>query len=140
MSESTTDNQSLVRQFLTALALLDVPAISARVADDITWKVPGSLPISGVYDGKPAFVDGFLHGAAELFEAGSLNFDVQHLFAVGEIVVAEYVGTAKSARTGKSYRNEYCVIFGFRNGRISLVREYLDTAHVADVLLAADPN
>ncbi|WP_338889210.1 nuclear transport factor 2 family protein [Rhodococcus sovatensis] len=137
--ESTHENEMVVRRFLTALETLNVPTISDLVTDDIRWKVPGTLAISGNYDGKSAFVDGFLAGAAALFQAGSLAFDIRHITAVGDVVIAEYVGTGTSASTGAAYRNEYCVYFGLNNGRIGVVREYLDTAHVAEVLLSPAP-
>jgi ketosteroid isomerase-like protein len=132
-------NEELVREFLVSFAHLDVPALSQLVTDDLTWKVPGNLPISGIYDGKSGFIGDFLAGASTLFESGSLAFEINHLHTDGDVVVAEYVGTGKSA-SGKLYRNEYCVIFGFREGKISAVREYLDTAHVAEVLLSASPS
>lgn len=131
------ENAEFVRRFLAALELLDISAISELVTDDILWKVPGDLSISGTYDGKSAFVKEFLGGAAALFVAGSLNFDIQHLFTSDGVVVAEYIGTGESATTGKPYRNEYCVIFCFRDGKINRVREYLDTAQVAEVLLTS---
>ena len=140
MASRVTDNVELVRNFLSALAQLDVAALSDLVTEDLTWRVPGSLPISGLYNGKPAFVGDFLRGAAALFETGSLAFDIKHLLTNGDVVVAEYVGTGTSATSGQPYRNDYCVIFDFRGGKISAAREYLDTAHVADVLLALSPE
>ncbi|WP_108678250.1 nuclear transport factor 2 family protein [Mycobacteroides abscessus] len=139
MTRSTADNQELVRRFLAGLARLDVRALQELITDDFSWTVPGGLSISGTYQGKSAFEDQFLAGAAELFAPGSLNLEIQHLFAEGDVVVAEYIGTAESATTGKPYRNDYCVIFRIRNGRIELGREYMDTAHVAETLISASP-
>ncbi|SKQ86271.1 ketosteroid isomerase-like protein [Mycobacteroides abscessus subsp. massiliense] len=137
MARSTAGNQEIVRRFLASLQRLDVPALRELITDDFSWTVPGGLSISGTYEGKSAFEDEFLSGAAELFAPGTLNFDIQHLFAEGEVVVAEYIGTGKSATTGKPYRNDYCVIFRIRNGKIEVGREYMDTAHVAEALLAS---
>ena len=139
MIRSTAENQKLVQRFLASLARLDVPALQELITDDFSWTVPGGLSISGTYEGKSAFENQFLAGAAELFAPGTLNFEIQHLFSEGEVVVAEYIGTGESATTGKPYRNDYCVIFRIRNGRIELGREYMDTAHVAEALLAASP-
>ncbi|WP_016891802.1 nuclear transport factor 2 family protein [Mycobacteroides abscessus] len=128
-----------MRRFLASLERLDIPALRELITDDFSWTVPGGLSISGTYEGKSAFENQFLVGAAELFATGTLTFDIKHLFAEGEVVVAEYTGTGKSATTGKPYRNHYCVIFHVRNGKIELGREYMDTAHVAEALLADSP-
>lgn len=138
MHNSTpTANEELIRTFLDHFAKLDVKSLNELVTDDLVWKVPGGLPISGVYESKSRFISEFLYGAAALFENGSLRFEVTHLHTAGDVVVAEYVGVGRSAK-GKPYRNEYCLIFGLREGKISAVREYLDTAHVAEVLLSTD--
>lgn len=139
MTRPTADNREVVRRFLAGLERLDASAIRELITDDFSWTVPGGLSISGTYVGKSAFENQFLAGAAELFAPGTLNLDIQHLFAEGEVVVAEYTGTGKSATTGKPYRNDYCVIFRIRDGKIKLGREYMDTAHVAETLLAAGP-
>lgn len=131
-------NEELVRSFLAAMGRLDVPALSDLLADDATWWLAGDLPVSGLYEGKPAVIGDFLWSASALFEPGSLGFELQHLVSGAGTVVAEYVGTARSLANGKPYRNTYCTVFDCRDGKISAVREYLDTAHVGEVLYQTD--
>lgn len=138
-NQHPTDNTELVRHFLASLARVDIAAVGDLVTDDLTFRVPGSLPISGLYEGKQTFINEFLGGVAALFETGSLAFDIKHIHTTTtDTVIAEYTGTGISATTAKRYLNEYCVVYGIRDGKISTVREYLDTAHVADVLLSVD--
>ncbi|PQP21936.1 limonene-1,2-epoxide hydrolase [Rhodococcus opacus] len=132
--ESESANEELARRFLAAMGRLDVPALSDLLAEDATWWLAGDLPVSGFYDGKPAVIGDFLWSAAALFELGSLGFELHHLVSAADTVVAEYVGTGRGMISGTPYRNTYCTVFGCRDSKISSVREYLDTAHVGEVL------
>ena len=79
-------------------------------------------------------MEGVLSSAALLVEPGSLGFELGSVLEDAGSVVVEYVGTGLGAIAGGQYRNTYCTIFECRDGQISSVREYLDTAHVCDVL------
>ena len=35
--------------------------------------------------------------------------------------------------SGKTYNNQYHWLFRFRNGKIVMLKEYMDTQHLADV-------
>jgi ketosteroid isomerase-like protein len=64
-----------------------------------------------------------------------LRFELEAVFVDGRHAIAEYTGTGRAADGKREYRNHYCVVFELRDGRVSAVREYLDTAHVRDALL-----
>lgn len=53
----------------------------------------------------------------------------------GRYAIAECIGTGRVADGRRDYRHHYRMVFELRDGRISAVREYLDTAHVRDALL-----
>jgi ketosteroid isomerase-like protein len=127
--------KQLVHDFLTAMNRMDVAAIGALLTDDATWTMPGDLPVSGRHEGRDAVLGDFLAKAAALFEPGSLRFELEMVLAEGHHAVAEYTGTGLAADGLREYRNHYCMVFECRDGRISAVREYLDTAHVRDALL-----
>lgn len=131
------DDETLVRDFLAAMGRADLPALGAMLDDDVTWWLAGDLPISGLFEGKDTVLSGFVGSAAALFEPGTLGFELGHVTAAGGRVVVEYIGTARGAATGQKYRNDYCTVFECRAGKIRGVREYLDTAHVRDVLYVA---
>lgn len=127
-------NSALVREFLAAMGRMDIGSVGELLAEDATWSMPGDLPVSGHYEGKSAVVGGFLSSAAALFEPDTLAFEVRSVLEQADSVVVEYVGTGRGAVGGRRYRNTYCTVFECRNGQISAVREYLDTAHVRDTL------
>ena len=47
-----TENKQVVRDFIGALSSGNLKAIDAALADDATWWLPGSLPVSGTHHGK----------------------------------------------------------------------------------------
>ncbi|MDH6198494.1 ketosteroid isomerase-like protein [Mycobacterium frederiksbergense] len=127
-------DEATVRALLNAMGRMDLGAIEGLLTDDVEWWLAGDLAVSGRHVGREAVLRDFLAAAAGMFEPGSLAFEVTHLWAHSGTVVAEYVGTARSRR-GDAYRNHYCVVFTCRAGQVSAVREYLDTEHVARVLV-----
>ncbi|MEV4125776.1 nuclear transport factor 2 family protein [Nocardia sp. NPDC049707] len=127
-------DDATVRALLDAMGRMDLGAIESLLTDDVQWWLAGDSVVSGRHVGREAVLRDFLAAAAEMFEPGSLAFEITHLFAHDGTVVVEYVGTARSRR-GNAYRNHYCVVFRCRAGQVSEVREYLDTEHVARVLV-----
>lgn len=130
----TTANGRLVRDLLAAMGRMDIESVSSLLADDASWWLAGDLPVSGLYEGRAAIVGEFLVSAATLFEPDSLGFEVRSFLEQTDAVVVEYAGTGRGSLGGHVYQNSYCTVFECRDGRISAVREYLDTAHVRDAL------
>jgi uncharacterized protein len=128
-------NKRLVHAFLAAMNRMDVDAVGALLNHDVTWTMPGDLPVSGRHEGREAVMGDLLANAAALFEPGSLRFELAMVVSEGRHAIAEYTGTGRAADGQREYRNRYCMVFELRDGRISAVREYLDTAHVRDALL-----
>ncbi len=48
-----TENKNVVLSSVEALSSGNVEAAKAALADDATWWIPGSLPVSGTHRGKP---------------------------------------------------------------------------------------
>lgn len=94
--------------------------------------------MSGTYRDINAIVNEFLGGAAALMAAGTgVVRGLTNVVAEGDQVVAEWTSRA-TARNGGEYHNRNAGIFTVRDGMIVSVREYTDTQHVAQVLLAVD--
>lgn len=127
-------NEQLVVDFLAAMVRADIDALSEMLADDATWWLAGDLPVSGLYQGKPAVIGEFLWSAAALFEPGSLSFELRNTTIAAGSVIVEYVGTGRGLNGGRSYRNTYCTIFECRAGQITAVREYFDSEHARQTL------
>ena len=129
------ENKQVVLGFVEALSSGNMDAINAALADDATWWLPGSLPVSGTHRGKKGIFEGFFAKAASFFEPGTMSISVQNTMAEGDCVSVEWIARGKTAK-GKNYENYYNVVFEVKNGKIQAVREYVDTLYAKDVLFS----
>jgi ketosteroid isomerase-like protein len=99
------------------------------MADDATWWVSGKpelLRAAGVH-GKEQIAQIF-HAMMGQLKNG-LKMTVKSLIAEGDRVALE-VESYGELQNGRIYNNEYHTLMTVRDGKISEVREYLDTQHV----------
>ena len=129
------ENKQVVLGFVEALSRGNIDAVNAALADDATWWLPGSLPVSGTHRGKKGIFDGFLAKAAPLFEPGSLSIQVQNTIADGNNVAVEWIARGKTVK-GKQYENYYNVVFEVKGNKIQAIREYVDTLYAKEVLFS----
>jgi len=125
---NTEGNKRLVEQLFTRFGAGDVPGVLALLAEDATWKIPGKrpeMPTAGVLS-KEKIARVFHAMVGEL--KGGLRMTLKNAVAEGDqlAVEAESWGELKN---GRVYNNEYHFLMTFRDGKISAVREYLDTQH-----------
>lgn len=130
-----TENKQVVRDFIEAPSSGNLKAIDIALADDATWWLPGSLPVSGTHQGKKSIVEGFLAKAAPLFQPGSLAIEVRNTIAEGDCVAVEWIARGKTAK-GRPYENYYHIMFEVKGGKIQAVREYVDTLYAKEVLFS----
>lgn len=124
-----TENTELVRRTWDAFVRGDVKAAFANCADDVTWKIPGALPdLSGLKRGK-AEILAFLRVVARVFPGG-LKSEVTRTHATAGTVILEMTNRGE-ATSGAAYENEYCFVFEVSGGKISNIREYVDTQRAA---------
>ena len=64
---------------------------------------------------------------------GALTIKTTGVTAEGDRVAVEAESHAKM-KNGKVYQNKYHFLLEIRGGKIQAVKEYLDTAHAAEVL------
>jgi ketosteroid isomerase-like protein len=114
---------------LTGIAEKDRAATSACLADDVTWWVPQSAAEHGIerpLRGRESVL-GLLCGKSR-YEPGSMNWQCHHLVHDGDMVVAHCTLRAKTA-TGRTYQNEYALIYRFQGELIVESWEHTDTAY-----------
>lgn len=128
-------SKKIVLDFIEHLSAGNVDAVMAAFADDVTWWLPGSLPVSGTFTGKKAILEDFFATAFPFFEPGTLTIHVQSAIAEDNAVAVEWIAKATTAK-GQAYENFYHVRFDVRDGKIQAVREYVDTLYAKDVLFA----
>jgi uncharacterized protein len=121
-------NKDLVTDFVEAMRLSDIEKLQSVITDDFSWWIngkPAYLQTAGEHD-KDFFI-GFFGGGADLFPEGA-KFVVTGLVAEGDMVAAEATMTAKTAM-GTLYENDYHFLFTLKDGKISRMKEYMDTHH-----------
>ena len=143
MSDATV---STATEFIDALDRNDVDAMRALVdADGVWWVDTGLDRASGVDDVDPGDDRPWpLHGnmrlgdKLDLFSGlperfpGGVRQQRWHAFGSNGFAVVEVDGDGMY-QGERPYRNRYAFVIGVTDGRVDLVREYLDTAHAADV-------
>lgn len=136
MTTQTTATRAVLERYLDALTEGRLDAIADCFAENATWSLHGDLPLSGIKWGREEIMS-FLVGAGSLYEPGSQHFDFGTMIVEGNTAVLEWRVRGVAAATGLPYDNEYCGVFDIIDGRISAVREYLDSLHASDVLFAS---
>lgn len=126
-TNDATDNGSLVRKAFSAWETGDSRPFFDLVADDVTWTVIGSTPVSGTHRTKKAF----LAAAGKLFDRidGPIIAKIVDVITAGDQVVLRWEGTGKG-RNGRPYLQTYCWVLRLAGGRVTEVVAYLDTAMV----------
>jgi ketosteroid isomerase-like protein len=107
----------------------DVPGVLAMMTGDATWKIPGrrpEMPTAGVLS-KDKIARVFYAMLGELKD-GRLKMKVKGAIAEGDQVAVEAESWGE-LKNGRVYNQEYHFLITLRDGKISAVREYLDTQH-----------
>lgn len=126
------ENKRVAQELFARFNRSDIPGVMELLTEDATWRVPGKpelSPSAGTYD-KPRVQKLFFHMLKRL--DGGLKMTVRGLIAEGDKVAVE-VESSGDLQNGRQYRQQYHFILEFRGGKISAVREYLDTQHAYEV-------
>jgi len=123
-------NKQLVREFFDAMNRGDVAALVAAYADDGRLETMGRTLISGRFTkAQIAAAAGQIYQA---FPTG-ISFTIDSMTAEGDRVAVE-AHSAGQHVSGRLYTNEYYFLFVFRDGYVALLREYMDSERVTDIL------
>jgi ketosteroid isomerase-like protein len=129
-------NKAVARRLFERFTASDIPGVMALMTDGATWRIPGKkelTPTAGVYSRKN--IEKLFRRMLEALEGG-LRMTATSVIAEGDKVAVEAVSEG-DLKNGRRYRQEYHFLLEFRDGRISAVREYLDTQHAHDVWIRA---
>lgn len=126
---SIEDNKKLASEFFARFSAKDIDGALDAMSDDVTWWIagkPGQLPAAGTH-GKEEIARLFRRMAGRLKDG--LRMTVKGLVAEGDKVAVELESYGE-LENGRVYNNEYHTLMTIRDGKITEVREYLDTQHV----------
>jgi ketosteroid isomerase-like protein len=132
---STEENKAVAFKFFERFTASDIEGALNTMTDDATWWIPGKKersPAAGLY---PKDKIGRLFHRMTNALTGGLKMSVVSCIAEGDHVALEVV-SAGDLKNGRQYRQEYHMLLKFRDGKITSVREYLDTQHANDVWAA----
>lgn len=132
----TQPNKAVCARLFERFSAGDVPGVLDLMAEDATWWLPGKpgqLPVVGTR--TKTQIAKLFHAMESQLE-GPLKMTVKSAIAEGDQVAME-VESIGHLKNGRTYNQEYHFRIQLRDGKISVVREYLDTLHVQSVWFAA---
>lgn len=126
---SIEQNKKLVVELFARFSANDIAGALDTLTDDATWWIAGKpeqLPAAGVHSKEQ--IARLLQNMADRLKDG-LRLRVKGAIAEDDKVAVE-VESYGELRNGRVYNQEYHFLMTIRDGRISAVKEYLDTQHV----------
>jgi ketosteroid isomerase-like protein len=130
-------NKEVVTAIYAAFKAGDMPALLARLADDIVWDVYGApeLPVAGSWTGTAAVAEWFdlLGGTTEvtLFEIDSVVAEGDHVAVFGR-------ESGMIQATGRDYSVAWAHLWTLKDGRAVRFQDFLDGGTVLAALRAED--
>lgn len=123
-------NKAFVRNFIDAMSRGDTAAIVAAYTEDGYCESYGRTLVSGRYTRDT--IAAVSSGLFDAFPQG-LRFEILHMTAQEDRVAVEAKSRGRHV-SGKLYANHYHFLFHLRDGRIAVMKEFMDTEHATEVL------
>ena len=128
-SMSTQGNVKVVKNFLAALGRRDKQGLLALSAEDIEWIIPGEdWPLAGTHRGHAA-LNNLLQKANETVETSYP--DPPEFVAQGDRVLVVGFATGRINATKKTFEDHFVFAITVRDGKLTNIREYIDTQALA---------
>lgn len=123
-------NKAFIRDFIDAMSRGDAAAIVASYTEDGYCDSFGHTLVSGRYTR-----DTIAAASAGLFDAfpEGLHFEILHMTAEGDRVAVEATSRGMHV-SGRLYANHYHFLFHLREGKVAVMKEFMDTEHATEVL------
>jgi uncharacterized protein len=146
-------NRALIRRWIAPAddgsgPFLLTDAARELLAEDACWHLPPTtdipgVAVDGVVRGRDA-IHGIQQRAREIYDAPTIRTTLRNLLADGDWVALQYRLECRAAN-GNPYAQEYAFLFEVRDGLITTIWDYYDTALVERAVLGpaqepADPD
>jgi len=126
---SIEENVQIVKDAFAAFGRGDVQGLLALFAEDIEWIIPGEgWPLAGTYRGHAGVAD-FFRKLSEMLEISI--FELREFVARGDRVLVVGFSTGRVKATNRKSEGHWVIAFTVLNGKVTNVREYLDTLALA---------
>ena len=122
-------NVQVVKDFFAAIGSGDKQRLLALTAEDIEWIIPGEdWPLAGTHRGHA--------GLAEVSQKASEQIEMKYtkppeFVAQGDRVLVVGVATGKIKATNKPFEDHWVFDITVRDGKLTNIREYIDTQALA---------
>ena len=126
---STESNKNIVRSFIKAIVSGDLDRLALTTTDDATFWVSPTTTGSGTRN-KEEYLQLISGITGEL--AKPMTLEMGDFTAEDDRVSLTMVGSMH-LKNGKVYNGHYHYLFFLRDGKISAVKEYLDTYHAGEI-------
>jgi uncharacterized protein len=125
---STRENVQIVKDFFAAIGCGDRDGLLALVAEDIEWIIPGeNWPLAGTHRGHAGLAD-LLETAAKSIETST---QPREFVAQGDRVLVVGFAKGKIKATHKPFEDHFIFAITVRDGKVTNIREYIDTQALA---------
>jgi ketosteroid isomerase-like protein len=122
-------NVQIVKDFLAALGRRDREGLLALADEDIEWIIPGeNWPLAGTYRGH-AGLEKLLQKANDTMETSFP--EPPEFVAQGDRVLVVGLATGRIKATNKKWEDHWIFDIMVRDGKLTKVREYIDTQALA---------
>ena len=128
-------NKLVATEFYRRFDTNDIPGVLATMNDDVSFWIagkPGSTAVTGAQ--SKAQIAAVFENMLGRMKSG-LRMTVNGVIAEGDKVALE-VESYGELKNGRIYNQQYHALMTIRDGKISAVREYMDTQHVFAVWFA----
>ena len=132
-------NVQVVKDFFAAMGSYNKQGLLALVAEDIEWIIPGEdWPLAGTHRGHAGLAD-VLQKASEKVETSFP--EPPEFVAQGDRVLVVGVATGRIKATNRTFEDHWVFAITVRNGKLTNIREYIDTQALARASeMAASPR
>jgi uncharacterized protein len=127
--EVTQENLRIVKDLFAAFGRGDKQGMLALSAEDIEWITPGEdWPLAGTRHGHAGLLD-LVQKSTEKLETSFP--EPPEFVAQGDRVLVIGSSTGKVKATNKKFEDHFVIAISARNGKVTNVREYVDTQAMA---------
>jgi ketosteroid isomerase-like protein len=126
---SRQESKQVVKDLYAAFGRGDITSVLALIAEDVVWRLPGTVPdYSGTYEGQTSVVNFFEKLSSTVEIEG---FEPRDYVAESDRVLVAGWSRGRVKSTGRMFDNRWVMAFSVRDGKIIKFEEYADTQALA---------
>jgi ketosteroid isomerase-like protein len=123
-------NTQLIQRAYQSVATRDIQSFLDLLAEDVLWQLPDmpNVPFSGTWQGRQQVAE-FFRRMAEVQDI--VEFEPQKFIAQGKKVVVLGRFAMRIKATGNDSRSLWAHVWTIEGGRVTKMREYVDSLAVS---------